>query len=153
MGIADLRTRYREHQASSGIIAHCLRPPVMRQEASRVLRCCHNRERSGAVPVIAVAYERKSCHHVRRRAKREFAMRVGKFIAAAVAATLAAAPALADNPASSLSLAPSARAGSTSNHHKDDLLGGGLIIAVVAAAAVIVGVGVGADDNGSPSSP
>ena len=81
-------------------------------------------------------------------------MRLGKYLMAAAAATMAVAPAIAApaNPASSLSVAPSARAGSASDH-KSDLAGGGLIIAIIAAGVVIAGIVVVADNNDTPRSP
>ena len=81
-------------------------------------------------------------------------MRLGKYLMAAAAATMAIAPAVASpvNPASSLSVAPSARAGS-STAHQSDLAGGGLIIALIAAGVVIAGIVVVADNNDTPRSP
>jgi hypothetical protein len=74
----------------------------------------------------------------------------------ASAVSLMATPALAApaNPAASLSLAPSARAGSTSSH-KSDLLGGAGLFAVVivAGVAAIVAVAVSNNDNDNPTSP
>lgn len=84
----------------------------------------------------------------------ELSLRFTKYLAAAAATSLAVAPAMAApyNPAASLSLGKSVRAGSTSKH-QNDLLGGGIIIAVIAIVAVGVGVYVGVDTKDSPSSP
>ena len=81
-------------------------------------------------------------------------MRVGKYLVAAAAATMAASPTVAapGNPAASLSVLPSARAGS-SIAHRSDLAGGGLIIAIIAAGVVIAGIIVVADNNDTPRSP
>lgn len=82
-------------------------------------------------------------------------MRLGKYLLAAAAASMAVVPAMAApaNPAASLSVAKSARAGSTSAK-KNDLAGGGLIVAVLAAVAVGVGIYVAVDNgNGNPDSP
>ena len=57
-------------------------------------------------------------------------MRLGKYLMAAAAATMAVAPAVAApaNPAASLSVAKSARAASVSGK-KNELAGGGVIVA------------------------
>jgi len=75
-------------------------------------------------------------------------MRFGKILLAAAAVSMVATPALAApaNPAASLSVSKSVRAGSATNS-KNKLAGGGVIIAVLAAAAVIAGIVVIADDN------
>ncbi len=78
-------------------------------------------------------------------------MRLGKFFAAVAAASMAFAPAMAapTNPAASLSVSKSVRAGA-SKGKGDSLLGatgGGAIVAVLAAAAVIAGIVVVATDN------
>ena len=75
-------------------------------------------------------------------------MRLGKYLMAAAAATMAVAPAVAApaNPAASLSVAKSVRAGSVSGK-KNELAGGGILIAVLAVAAVAAGIVVVADDN------
>ena len=80
--------------------------------------------------------------------KREFDMRLGKFIMAAAAATMAVAPAVAApaNPAASLSVSKSVRTGSVSAK-KDKLAGGGIIVAVLAAAAVVAGIIIVADSD------
>ncbi|MGR6328362.1 hypothetical protein ACU5AX_04800 [Sphingomonas sp. XXL09] len=85
--------------------------------------------------------------------KREFIMRLGKYLMAAAAATMAVAPAVAApvNPAASLSVSKSVRTGSASAK-KNELAGGGVIIAILAAAAVVAGIVVVADSNDSPSS-
>jgi hypothetical protein len=79
---------------------------------------------------------------------REFDMRFGKFIMAASAATMAIAPAMAApvNPAASLSVSKSVRAGSASAK-KNELAGGGIIVALIAAAAVIAGIVIVADSD------
>lgn len=79
-------------------------------------------------------------------------MRFGKYLVAAAAASMAIAPAFAApvNPASSLSVAKSVRAGSASGKQK--LEGSGIVIAVVAAAAVVAGIIIIADDNNDSDS-
>ena len=86
--------------------------------------------------------------------KREFDMRLGKYLMAAAAATMAVAPAVAApvNPAASLSVTKSARAGSATAKNSD-LLGGGIFVAVIAAAAVILGIIIVANEDDSPDSP
>ena len=86
--------------------------------------------------------------------KREFDMRLGKYLTAVAAATMAVAPAMAApaSPAASLSVSKSVRAGSTSAK-KNELAGGGIIVAVVAAAAVIAGIVIVADSDDTPDSP
>ena len=66
---------------------------------------------------------------------------VSKALMAVAVAALAVAPAAAApaNPAASLSVAKSVRAGSASAK-KNDLAGGGVIVAVIAAAAVVAGI-------------
>ncbi|WP_174278806.1 hypothetical protein [Sphingomonas bacterium] len=80
-------------------------------------------------------------------------MKVGKYLLAAAAATMALAPAMAApvNPAASLSVAKSARAGSVAKKGSN-LAGGGVIIAIIAAAAVIAGIVVVADEDDKPTS-
>lgn len=75
-------------------------------------------------------------------------MRLGKYLMAAAAATMAVAPAVAApaNPAASLSVAKSVRTGSVSGK-KNELAGGGILIAVLAVAAVAAGIVVVADDS------
>ena len=75
-------------------------------------------------------------------------MRLGKYLMAAAAATMAVAPAVAApaNPAASLSVAKSVRTGSVSGK-TNELAGGGILIAVLAVAAVAAGIVVVADDN------
>ncbi len=75
-------------------------------------------------------------------------MRLGKYLMAAAAATMAVAPAVAApaNPAASLSVAKSVRTGAVSGK-KNELAGGGILIAVLAVAAVAAGIVVVADDN------
>lgn len=75
-------------------------------------------------------------------------MRLGKYLMAAAAATMAVAPAVAApvNPAASLSVAKSVHTGSVSGK-KNELAGGGILIAVLAVAAVAAGIVVVADDN------
>ncbi|MFS0774069.1 hypothetical protein [Sphingomonas sp. 1P08PE] len=67
---------------------------------------------------------------------------------AAAVATMTVAPAMAApaNPAASLSVSKSARAGSVSAK-KNELAGGGLIVALIAAAAVVAGVVIVADSD------
>lgn len=80
-------------------------------------------------------------------------MRLGQYLLAAAAASMAVAPAMAAPVgAANLSVSKSVRAGSTTAN-KDDLAGGGIIIAILAAAAVIVGIVIIADNNDSPDSP
>ena len=79
-------------------------------------------------------------------------MKLGTYLLAAAADMMATAPAMAApaNPAASLSVAKSARAGSPSAK-KNELAGGGLIVAVLAAAAVVAGIVIIADDDDSDS--
>lgn len=81
-------------------------------------------------------------------------MRFAKHIMAVAAATMAVAPVMAApaNPASSLSVAKSVRAG-TATAKDSDLAGGGIFVALIAAAAVIVGIIVVAKEDDSPDSP
>lgn len=81
-------------------------------------------------------------------------MRLGKYLMAAAAATMAVAPAVAApvNPAAGLSVAQSVRAGSVTSK-KNELAGGGVFIALIAAAAVIVGIIIVAKEDDSPDSP
>lgn len=81
-------------------------------------------------------------------------MRFGKILLAAAAVSMAATPALAApaNPAASLSVSKSVRAGSSVDG-KNEIAGGGIIIAVLAVAAVVAGIIIIADDNDSPDSP
>ena len=85
---------------------------------------------------------------------REFHMRLGKYLMAAAAITMAAAPAVAApaNPAASLSVSKSVRAGSITAK-KNELAGGGAIVAIIAAIAVIAGIVVVANEDDSPDSP
>lgn len=80
-------------------------------------------------------------------------MRLGKYLMAAAAATMAVAPAVAApaNPAAGLSVAKSARAGSKATN-QSDLAGGGFIVAIIAGVLVIVGIVVVADEDDSPRS-
>lgn len=85
--------------------------------------------------------------------KREYDMRLGKYLMAAAAATMAVAPAVAaPTSATSLASAKSARAGSLSAN-KSELAGGGGIVAVIAAVLVIIGIVIVADEKDSPRSP
>ncbi|WP_419807320.1 hypothetical protein [Sphingomonas sp.] len=72
---------------------------------------------------------------------------------AAAVATMAVAPAFAApaNPAASLSVAKSARAGSATTKDSD-LAGGGVFVALIAAAAVIAGIVIVAQEDDSPDS-
>ena len=81
-------------------------------------------------------------------------MRLGKYLMAAAAATMAVAPAVAApaNPAASLSVTKSARADSPTAN-KSDLRGGGVFIALIAAAVVIIGIIIVANEDDSPDSP
>lgn len=81
-------------------------------------------------------------------------MRLGKYFMAAAAATMAVAPAMAApaNPAASLSVAKSVRAGTTTAK-KNELAGGGIVVAIIAAAAVVAGIVIVADNDDSPNSP
>lgn len=81
-------------------------------------------------------------------------MRFGTYLMAAAAATMAAAPALAApiNPAASLSVSQSVRAGSVLPK-KNQLRGGGGVVAVIAVIVVIVGIVIVARENKSPASP
>lgn len=80
-------------------------------------------------------------------------MRLGKYMAAFAATALAASPVLAApaNPAASLSVSKSVRAGSVKG--KDKAVGGGVFIALLAAAAVAAGIVVVASNDDSPDSP
>ena len=73
-------------------------------------------------------------------------MGLKKYLATAAAVSLVAAPAMAANPASSLSVAKSARVGSASAK-KNELAGGGVIVAIIAAAAVIAGIVIVANED------
>ena len=68
-------------------------------------------------------------------------MRLGKFIAAAAAVSMAAAPALAApaNPAASLSISSSVRA-SAPSAKSSKLHGSGVVVAVIALAAIVGGI-------------
>lgn len=79
-------------------------------------------------------------------------MRLGKYLLAAAAASMSVAPAMAANPASSLSVTQSARAGSVTAKDSE-AVGGGILVAILAAAAVIVGIVIVADSDDSPDSP
>jgi uncharacterized protein HemX len=80
-------------------------------------------------------------------------MRLGKYMMAAAAATMAVAPAVAApvNSAASLSVAKSVRTGSATAK-KNNAAGGGIIIALLAAAAVGVGIYVVADSDDNADS-
>jgi hypothetical protein len=80
-------------------------------------------------------------------------MRLGKYLAAVAAVSMAAAPALAApaNPAASLSVSKSVRAGSPSA--KNSKFGGGAIIAVVAIIAIVGGVIAATSGDSKPKSP
>lgn len=80
-------------------------------------------------------------------------MRLGKYLMAAAAATMAVAPAVAApvNPAASLSVAKSVRAGKTTAKN-NELAGGGIVIAIIAAAAVVAGIIIVADNDDSADS-
>lgn len=81
-------------------------------------------------------------------------MRLGKYLMAAAAATMAVAPAMAApaNPAAGLSVSKSVRAGSATAKN-NELAGGGVFVAIIAAVAVIVGIVVVANENDKPDSP
>lgn len=84
--------------------------------------------------------------------KGRLSMKLAKYMAAVAALSLAAAPAVAApaNPAASLSVAKSVRAG-TAAKGKDKLAGGGIVVAVIAAVAVVAGVIIVASDDNSDS--
>ncbi|WP_375398808.1 hypothetical protein [uncultured Sphingomonas sp.] len=77
-------------------------------------------------------------------------MRLGKYIAPLAVMSMVAAPALAApaNPAASLSVAKSVRAGS-STKKSSHLVGPALIIGLLALAAVVTTVVIVADDSDS----
>jgi hypothetical protein len=113
-----------------------------------VLRRCIGgkqlRDEAGLPIVLRIAV----CQMTVTTMKGVFIMRLGKYLMAAAVATMAVAPAVAApaNPAASLSVAKSARAGSASAK-KNELAGGGLIVALIAAAAVVAGVVIVADSD------
>lgn len=80
-------------------------------------------------------------------------MRIGTYLAAAAAATMAISPALAapTNPAASLSVAKSVRTGAASAK-KNELAGGGAFIAIIAAVVVVVGIVIVADSDDNSDS-
>ena len=86
--------------------------------------------------------------------KREFDMRLGKYLTVAAAAMMAAAPAMATptNPAASLSVSKSVRTGSASAKKSDLAGGGGFVVAIIAVIAVIAGIIVVADSDDTPDS-
>jgi hypothetical protein len=94
------------------------------------------------------------CVRVLSDGNREFDMRLGKYLLTAAAATMAVAPvsAAAVNPAASLSVSQSARAGSATAQDSE-AVGGGILIAILAAAAVIAGIIIVADSDDDPDSP
>ena len=104
-------------------------------------------------PVIGLPCLRYGGNALADEHNREFDMRLGKYIMAAAAATMAVAPVMAApvNPAASLSISKSVRAGSVSGK-KNKLAGGGVIVAILAAAAVVAGIVVVADSNSNSSS-
>jgi hypothetical protein len=75
-----------------------------------------------------------------------------KYMAALAATALVAAPVMAApvNPAASLSLSKSVRAG-TPTAKKSQLAGGGLLIGIAVAISVVVGIVVVADGGNSDS--
>lgn len=81
-------------------------------------------------------------------------MRLGKYLMAAAAATMAVAPAVAApaNPAAGLSVSKSVRAGSATAN-KSELAGGGVLVAILAAAAVVAGIIIVANEDDTPDSP
>ena len=78
-------------------------------------------------------------------------MRLGKYLFAAAAVSMTVAPAMAANPAASLSVSKSVRA-SAPAAKKNGLAGGGILVAVLAAAAVVAGIVVVADSDDSADS-
>lgn len=78
---------------------------------------------------------------------------ISKYLAAVAATALVAAPVAAapSNPAASLSVAKSVRAGSATTK-KSELAGGGIIIALLAVVAVGAGVWAVADSDEDPDS-
>lgn len=78
-------------------------------------------------------------------------MKIAKYFAAAAALLMATAPAMAaPNPAASLSIGKSVRAGSVKGHEK--LAGGGTFVAIAAAAVLVAVVILIADDNSDDNS-
>ena len=80
-------------------------------------------------------------------------MKIAKLMLAAAAASMTVAPAMAApaNPAASLSVAKSVRAGSATAKDSQ-AVGGGVIVAVLAAAAVIAGIIIVADSDDNSDS-
>lgn len=78
---------------------------------------------------------------------------IAKYLAALAATALAAAPVMAApaNPAATLSVSKSVRAGSVSAK-KDKLAGGGIIVAILAVVAIGAGIYVVADNNDNADS-
>lgn len=77
---------------------------------------------------------------------------IGKVLASVAAAALVAAPvAAAPNPAASLSVAHSARAGTATNNSSE--LRGGFVIPLVALVAVILGIIAATSGHERPRSP
>ncbi len=80
-------------------------------------------------------------------------MRFAKILATAAMVSMSAAPALAANEASKLSVAQTktVRASTASRDANGAIGGSGVIIGVVAAAAIIAGIIIATDDGGSDS--
>jgi hypothetical protein len=74
-----------------------------------------------------------------------------RFMAAAAAASLVAAPAMAQSSASKLSVAQSARANAAAKG--ENLFGGSTLIGVLVFAAVVAAVYFVAEGNDEPNSP
>lgn len=66
-------------------------------------------------------------------------MRLGKYLVAAAAVSMTVAPAMAANPAASLSVSKSVRA-SAPTAKGNKLAGGGILAALIAAGVVAIGV-------------
>lgn len=74
-----------------------------------------------------------------------------RFMAAAAAASLVAAPAVAQSSASKLSVAQSARAGATAKG--ENLFGGGALVGVLVFVAAVAAIYFIAEGNDEPNSP
>jgi len=75
-------------------------------------------------------------------------MRLAKILATAAVVSMTAAPALAANPASKLSVAQTETVrGSSKSAKANKAVGAGVIVGVLAAAAVVGGIIIAADDG------
>lgn len=81
-------------------------------------------------------------------------MRLGKYLAAVAAVSMAAAPALAEpaNPAASLSVSKSVRAGSPSEK-ANNFHGTGAVVGILALLAIIAGIIAATHGSSKPKSP